>query len=105
MHGSIGVHPPQELSPSGVMNALGQMRVLAHVAYLKGFIGNQIVRGDERACRFPGKVFTLPLDFQIRFSELLSGFLAVAALLLFAGVVSMQPLEFLFGLAIVSRVV
>ncbi len=49
-----------------IMNTLGEMMVFDHIAYLKLLIGNQIVRGDERACLFAGKVFTLPLHFQIR---------------------------------------
>src|SRR6266571_347944 len=44
MYSSIVVHPPDELSPSCVMDALGKVMVLDHVAYLQVFIGNQIVR-------------------------------------------------------------
>ncbi len=46
MHRSIGFHLGQELSPSGIMNALREMVVLDHVADLQVFIGNQIVRCD-----------------------------------------------------------
>src|SRR5712691_9312853 len=77
---------------------------LEHVAYLKMFIGNQVVRRDERACRFAGPVFTLPLHFQIGFCQVLPGFLAIATRLLLTGKLSMQALQSLFCLAIMTRV-
>ena len=36
--------------------------VLDHVRYLQVFIGNQVVRRDQRVCRLPGKIFTLPTE-------------------------------------------
>jgi hypothetical protein len=104
MHGSIGVHPGQELCPPCIMNAFRQVMVTYHVADLQVFIGNQIVRCDKRACRFAGKVFTLPLDFQIPFGEALAGFLAVLAPLLLPGKMSMQTLQSLLCLAVVTWV-
>ncbi len=44
MHPSIGFDPADERSPSCIMNALGKVTMLDHVAYLKVLIGNQIVR-------------------------------------------------------------
>ena len=84
MHDAVGFHPVEELSPCRIMDTLGKFMVLDHIADLKVFIGNQVVRRDERACRFAGKIFTLPLHFQIGFGQALSGFLAVLALLLLA---------------------
>jgi len=77
MHGCIVVHPSEELPPGRVVNTFGEGAVLHHVGYLKMFIGNQVVRADERACLFAGKVFTLPLHFQIRFCQVLPGFLSI----------------------------
>ncbi len=77
MHCCIVVHPSQELPPGRVVNTFGECAVLHHVGYLKVFIGNQIARRDERACLFAGKVFTLPLHFQIRFCQVLPGFLSI----------------------------
>ncbi len=73
MHRSIGFHPCDELPPARIMNALSQVMVLDQVPYLQVFIGNQIVRCDQRVCRLPGKIFTLPLDFQIPLGESLAG--------------------------------
>jgi hypothetical protein len=41
MHGSIGIHPPEELPPSGIMNALRQLMVAGHIADLQVFIGKE----------------------------------------------------------------
>ena len=41
MHGSIGVHPREELPPASIMNALRQVMVLDHVADLQVFIGKE----------------------------------------------------------------
>ena len=68
------------------------MMVLGHIADLKMLIGNQVARRDERACLFPGKVFTLPLYLQMRFGKLLMGFLAVAAPLLCARELALKAL-------------
>jgi len=55
-------------------------------------------------CRFAGKIFTLPLHFQIPLGQGFPGFLPVATLLLLAREVTVQALEFLLCLAIVTRV-
>ncbi len=68
MNLSVVGEPGQEPAPGNIADALGQFVVLDKVTYLKMFIGNQIVRCDQRACRLASKVFTLPLHFQIRFS-------------------------------------
>ena len=44
MEGTIILDPGQERTPSGILDGLGKMMVLDHVAYLKLFVGNQIVR-------------------------------------------------------------
>jgi len=66
MEQAIVAHPSQECAPSSVVNTLGKSSVAYHVAYLQVFVGNQIVRCDKRVCRFPGKIFALPLDLLVR---------------------------------------
>ncbi len=105
MHHGIRLHPAEELSPGCIMDTLGKLVVLDHVAYLKVFIGNQVVRRDERVRRFPSEIFTLPMHFQIAFRKGLSSFLAVFAPLVLARNEAMQAFEFLFGFAIMTRVV
>ena len=43
------------------MKALGEVMVLEEVAYLQVFMGNQVVRRDERVRRLTGEVFALPM--------------------------------------------
>ena len=102
MQCAIVVHPPDELSPASVMDTLGEMMVLDHVAYLEVLIGNQIVRCDQRVRSLAGEILTLPLHFQICFCQVRSLLLAVLALLLLAGYVPMQAFQFLLCLAIVA---
>jgi hypothetical protein len=73
MQRSIVGQPFEEQAPTSIMNAFCQLVVANHVADLKIFIGNQVVRRDERVCLFSGKIFTLPLDLQIAFSALKRG--------------------------------
>ncbi len=100
MHDAIGFDPVQKLAPCGIMDALGKLVVLDQVADLKVFIGNQVVRRDKRVRCFTSEIFTLPLHFQIGFSQALSGLLAVLALLVFARDAPMETFELRFGLAI-----
>ena len=104
MQRTIILEPAQEETPSGVMDAFGEMPVPDHIVYLKLLIGNQIARCDERVRLLAGEIFTLPLHFQIRFRQLLAGTLAVLALLLFTGELSVESLEFLFRFPMVPRV-
>ena len=67
MEGTVVVHPRQKAAPGGITDTLCQTPVFHEVAYPKVFIGNQIVRCDERACLLAGKIFTLPLHLEIRF--------------------------------------
>src|SRR5271167_1293814 len=73
MHDCIGLDPPKELSPCCIMDALGKVMVLDHIAYLEVFIGNQVVRRDKRVRLFAGKILTLPLHFQICLCQPLAG--------------------------------
>lgn len=73
----IVLHPAQEGAPARVLDGFGEVAVLDHVADLQVFKGNQIVRGDERACLFPGKVLALPLNLEIALRQCLPGFLPV----------------------------
>ncbi len=104
MHRCIVFHPAQESSPGGIVNTLGKHVVLDHVADLKLFIGNQVVRRDKRVCLFAGKILALPLHFQRRFRQSLAGFLPVLAPLFRAGKVPMQPLQLLFRFPIMTWV-
>src|SRR6266487_1679448 len=79
VHNAVGLHPSKELTPCSIMNALGKLVVLHHIADLKVFVGNQVVRRDKRVRCFTSEIFTLPLHFQIGFSQTLSGFLPVLA--------------------------
>jgi hypothetical protein len=87
------------------MDRFGQFAVADHVADLKVFIGNQVVRRDQRVCLFPGKIFTLPLHFQMLLCQLLPGFLSVRRFLDFLGESSPQTLELLFRFPVVSGIV
>ena len=104
MHDAIGFDPGEELSPCGIMDALGQFVVLDQVANLQVFVGNQVVRRDERVRRFAGEIFTLPLHFQIGFRQALFGLFAILALFLFARHLPVETLELRLGLAVVALV-
>ncbi len=68
MEGCVVGGPAQEHAPCGITDALGKMVVLDHIRDLEVFVGNQVVRRDERVCRLAGKIFTLPLHLEIRFA-------------------------------------
>ena len=104
MHDAVGLDPVQKLAPCRIMDALGQFAVLDQVADLQVFVGNQVVRRDERVRRFASEIFTLPLHFQRRFRQSLSGLLAVLALFLFTRDAPMETLEFRLGLSVVALV-
>jgi hypothetical protein len=104
MHDAVGFHTDEELTPGSIMNALGKLLVLNQVADLKVFVGNQVVRRDKRVRRLTSEIFTLPLHFQRRFRQALSGLLAVLALLLFARYLPMETFEFRLSLAIMAWV-
>ena len=104
VHDAIGFHPSEELPPRSIMHALGKLVVLHQVADLKVFVGNQVVRRDERVRRFASEIFTLPLHFQRGFRQALSGLLAVLALFLFARDAPIETFEFCLSLAVVAWV-
>jgi hypothetical protein len=104
MHHAVGFDPVEEDTPSGIVNGFRQVMVLDHVANLKVLISNHIARCDERVCLLAGKIFTLPLDLEIRFRQPLAGPQAVLAAFLLAGKVAMKPLQLLFGFAKVARI-
>ena len=72
MHPAIVGKPVQEYPPASVMNAFCQFAVADHVADLNVLKGNQVVRRDQRACQLPGMIFTLPVNFQVLFTEALT---------------------------------
>jgi hypothetical protein len=80
MQHPIVLHPAQERSPSRIVNGLGKMAVVLHVAYLEVFKGNQVARRDERVRLFAGEILTLPLDLEIRFGQDFPGFLPILSL-------------------------
>jgi hypothetical protein len=83
MECSIVVDPGNELSLSSIIDGRGEMSVLDHISNLQIFIGNQVVRRDERIRFFPSEVFTLPLNFEMCSGYLLTGFKAILGPLLF----------------------
>src|SRR6266704_499626 len=104
VHDTISFDPSEELAPGRIMDTLGKLMVLDQVADLKEFVGNQVVRRDERVRRFTSEIFTLPLHFQIRFSQALSSFLAILSLFLFTRHAPMETFQFCLRLAIVTWV-
>ena len=91
MQEPIAGNPLQEYSPASIMNALCQFAVTNHVADLKVLIGNQVVRADQRVCLLTGKIFTLPLDFQMLLRQSFPCFLSIGGFLLFSGETTTQP--------------
>src|SRR5947207_1625765 len=105
MQQAIVVEPVKEDTPSCIMDRFSEMAISDHIVYLEMLIGNQVVRRDERVCLLTGKIFTLPLHFQIALCQRLPGLLAVFAPLLFSGELPMQMFESFLSLAVVARVV
>src|SRR5260370_11530404 len=104
MQEPIAGKPLQKYSPSGVMNALCQFAVADDIADLKGLIGNQVARRDQRGCMFGGKIFALPLDFQMLLGECFPRLLSIGRFLLFARKASLEPPQLLLSFAVVARV-
>jgi len=104
MQEPIAGKPLQENPPSGIMDRLGKLAVADHVLDLKVFIGNQVARRDERVCLFAGKIFALPLNFQMLLGQLLAGFHTTGRCLLLAGKSPLEPLESRLSFAIVPGV-
>ena len=105
MDDAIVGKPLQEYPPTSVMNAFCQFAVTDHVADLKVLIGNQVVRRDERVCLFAGKIFALPLHFQMLLGKGFPCLLSVGRLLVFARETATKPLESLLRFPVVPRVV
>ncbi len=78
LDGSIIRDPVEEAPPRRIADGLCQRVILNHIGDLKVFKGNQVVRRDQRVCRFAGKIFTLPLHLEIRLAEFLPGFATVS---------------------------
>src|SRR5262245_27983298 len=77
----IVADPREEQAPTSIMNTLGEVVILHHVLDVQVFVGNQVVRRDQRTCLFHGEVFTLPTHFLVASSEALAGFATVLAAL------------------------
>ena len=105
MQEAVSCNPLQEDAPTSIMNALRQFAVTDHVANLKVLIGNQVARRDIRVCLLAGKIFTLPLDFQMLLRQSLSGFLPVRRFLLFARESSLETFELRLSFAVVPWVI
>ena len=97
-------HPIQEASPRGIEDGLGKSVILDHIADLQVFIGKEVARRHERVCLFSGKILTLPVYFQMRLGQLLSGLAAIVRAFLLAGYLSLQGLELLFRFPQEARV-
>ncbi len=96
--------PGDELAPGGIADGLGKVMIFGHVADGKFLVGNHVARQDERACLFPGEVFTLPLHFQMRLSQFLLCLVPVFRLLGTFVLFSVESLESRFGFSQVSGV-
>jgi hypothetical protein len=105
MQSPIVLQPAGECAPTCIVDRLGKFPVVYHIANLKVFIGDQVVRRDVRVCRLAGKIFALPLHFQMLFSKSLSGLLAISRPLLFTGESSLEVCKLLFSTAVVAGVV
>jgi hypothetical protein len=86
-------HPQQKLSPGRIGDALGEAMIADHVTDLKPFIGQQVVRRDERARLFAGEFFALPLYLQMRTGQVPSGFVIVPRLHRFCGWDSVELIQ------------
>ncbi len=104
MHLPIGAHPGEEEPPTGIADALGQMVILDQGGNLEVFVGDQIVRLDQRPRRLDGEVFPLPTDFQIPSGKFLDGFLTILRTLDLAGDTPMQALQSLFSAPEIARI-
>ena len=93
MQEPIAGKPLQEDPPSGIMDGFSKLAVTDHVLDLKVFIGNQVARRDERVCLLSGKIFTLPLNFQMLLSQSFSGFLPISRFLLLLGKSSLETFQ------------
>src|SRR5437660_7964808 len=100
----IALDPLEENSPSGIMDRFGKLAVADHVLNLKVFIGNQVVRADERVCHLSGQILTLPLDFQMLLGQLLAGFHTIGRFLLLAGKSPLESFESRLCFAIVPGI-
>ncbi len=105
MYDAIVGKPVQEYPPASVMNAFCQSAVTDHSADLKVLIGKQVVRRDQRVCLFAGKIFALPLHFQMLLGKGFPRLLSVGRLLLCARETATKPLKFLFSFTVVPGVV
>ena len=105
MEETIARDPLEERPPASVMDRFGNLTVANHIADLKVFIGNQVARRDKRVCLLAGKIFTLPLHFQMLLRQVFPGFLPIGRFLLFSRETATQPLEFLLSFAVVPWVV
>jgi hypothetical protein len=104
MQEPIALDPLQEDPPSCVMDRFGKLAVLDHILELSVFIGNQVARRDQRVCHLSGKIFTLPLDFQMLLGQSFFGLLPISRFLVFTGKSSLEELEFLLCFAVVLGV-
>jgi hypothetical protein len=64
LHLPIVLHPGAKAHPEDIRDGFGEPTVLDQDADLQVLQGNQVVRRDERACRFMGTVLALPPERQ-----------------------------------------
>lgn len=96
MQTPIVADPTEKSIPARIVDAFSKVMVLDEAGYLQVFVGNQVVRRDQRTCGLGREVFTLPADLEGAFRQSFDGFPAVLAALGFAVLASVQPLQALF---------
>jgi hypothetical protein len=99
MQATIIAHPGQEETPRCIADTLRKPMILDHVGNLEVFVGDQIVRLDQRPRSFAREVFTLPTHVQIPFGKPFDGLFTVLGPLDFARDAPMQALQLSFCLA------
>jgi hypothetical protein len=104
MQKCVVLQPLHEYCPTGIMDRFGKLTVTDHVAYLQVFIGNQVVRRDQRVCLLTGKILTLPLHFQMLLGQSLLSLFSIGRSLLFVGESSLESFQFVLSTAVVSGV-
>jgi hypothetical protein len=81
---TVIAEPVQEEAPGGIVDALGKTAVLGHIGDPHVFVGDQIVRLDQRSRRLTGEVFPLPTNFQIPLGQVFPRLLPVLRPLLYS---------------------
>jgi hypothetical protein len=87
------LQPSAKLTPGGIIDGLGQMPILDHIANLEVFKRHQVYRLDYAPRFLTGEVFTLALYLQMRSPQPVDGFFPVGRTLLFTGYATIRFLK------------